>query len=84
MADQDTDQAAIEKLRQQQDGWGHVWLPGKKHFDWWVEVCWRCRCMKVQHPTTGLVLGYKWRKLQLRLEAFPPKCKKHSKSECPI
>ena len=62
---------------------GHVWLPYKQHYDWQVEVCWRCRCLKI-HMGGGRI-KYKYGMFQLMGKDQPPSpCRKHRKSNCPI
>ena len=75
--------AEIARLKAQQDSQGQVWIPHKRHYDWDVAVCWRCRCLRITMPDGRI--RFKKTGFLSALKTKPPSpCRKHRKSECPI
>ena len=63
------------------DSHGHVWIPYKQHMGLRVEVCWRCRCLKIHSRYN---VQYKYGLSPFGKKNPPSPCVKHRKSECPI
>ena len=64
------------------DAHGHVWMPYKRHFDWYVETSCRSRCLRV--TMAGGQVKYKKGNFSLLKDSPPSPCVKHRKSECPF